>query len=303
MANLKVLKMRIASVKSTQKITKAMKMVAASRLRRARDRAEEAAPYADRMQRMLSTLAVSVVDPISAPALLVGNGKEDAHLLVVIGSDRGLCGGLNTALVKQVRLHADKLMANGKSVKIITVGKKAFEQLVRGYKDIIVERIDGLSSKKQISFDEIDAVAQKVIALFEAGEFDVCSVFYNTFKSALLQQPTMQQLIPLDLSQVKKKETVDAKAPVLAQAVYEYEPDEQQLLDALLPQNLAVQLFHGLLENSASEHGARMTAMDSATRNAGDMIKRLTLVYNRTRQAAITTELTEIISGAESLNG
>jgi F-type H+-transporting ATPase subunit gamma len=303
MANLKVLKMRIASVKSTQKITKAMKMVAASRLRRARDRAEEAAPYADRMQRMLSTLAVSVVDPISAPALLVGNGKEDTHLLVVIGSDRGLCGGLNTALVKQVRLHADKLMANGKSVKIITVGKKAFEQLVRGYKDIIVERIDGLSSKKQISFDEIDAVAQKVIALFEAGEFDVCSVFYNTFKSALLQQPTMQQLIPLDLSQVKKKETVDAKAPVLAQAVYEYEPDEQQLLDALLPQNLAVQLFHGLLENSASEHGARMTAMDSATRNAGDMIKRLTLVYNRTRQAAITTELTEIISGAESLNG
>lgn len=298
MANLKTLKMRIASVKSTQKITKAMKMVAASKLRRARERAEEAAPYAERMERMLRTLAASVVDPAAAPALLVGNGNDKVHLFVVIGSDRGLCGGLNTALVKQVRARATELKATGKQVKIITVGKKAYEQLVRGFKENIVERVDGLSSAKVIGFEEVEEVGQKVISLFEAGAFDVCTVFYNTFRSALVQEPTAQQLIPLELPADAK--TDEAKA---ADAVYKYEPGEKEILEALLPQNIAIQILHGLLENSASEHGARMTAMDNATRNAGDMIKRLTLVYNRTRQAAITTELTEIISGAESLNG
>ncbi len=299
MANLKILKMRIASVKSTQKITKAMKMVAASKLRRARERAEEATPYAERMERMLCTLASSVVDPAAAPALLVGTGNDKTHLLVVIGSDRGLCGGLNTALVKQVKLRADRLQAEGKNVKILTLGKKAYEQLVRGYKKNIIERIDGLSSAKKLGFEEVEAVAQKVIAMFEAGDFDTCTLLYNTFKSALVQEPTAQQLIPLELPAINAN---DKKAGG-ADAVYEYEPGEQEILTALLPQNIAIQILHGLLENSASEHGARMTAMDNATRNAGDMIKRLTLVYNRTRQAAITTELTEIISGAESLNG
>lgn len=297
MANLKELKMRIASVKSTQKITKAMKMVAASKLRRARERAENAAPYAERMERMLQTLAGSIVDPQAAPALLAGTGKQDTHLLVVMGSDRGLCGGLNTALVKSVKNKASDLIANGKKVKIITVGKKAYEQLVRGYREYIIDRVDGLSSQKQLAFEDVDkAVAHKIISLFESGGFDVCTLFYNTFRSALVQEPTAQQLIPLQLAKAEEKKS----GP---DAVYEYEPGEQQILEALLPQNLAVQVFHGLLENSASEHGARMTAMDNATRNAGDMIKRLTLVYNRTRQAVITKELIEIISGAESLNG
>ncbi len=299
MANLKILKMRIASVKSTQKITKAMKMVAASKLRRARERAEEAAPYAERMERMLCTLAASVVDPAAAPALLVGNGNDDTHLLVAIGSDRGLCGGLNTALVKQLKLKTDALVAQGKKVKIITVGKKAYEQLVRGYKEYIIERVDGLSGAKVIGFDEVEEVAKKIISLYAAGGFDVCTLYYNTFKSALEQIPTAQQLIPLELPAVSEGDAPKSAA----NAVYDYEPGEKEILEALLPQNIAIQLLHGLLENSASEHGARMTAMDNATRNAGDMIKRLTLVYNRTRQAAITTELTEIISGAESLNG
>lgn len=291
MANLKDLKLRIKSVKSTQKITRAMKMVAASKLRRAREKAEAAAPYAMRMERMVTTLAANI-SKSNAPKLLVGNGKDHTHLLVVVSSDRGLCGGFNAHLVKAVKNKISQLRAEKKEFKILCIGKKGFEQLRISFKDQIIGRVDGISKKKAIPFDDAAAEADKVIALFEKGGFDICSIFYNKFVSAISQEVTEQQLIPLDLSSVKKAKD---------DAVYDYEPDEAAILGKLLPENIAVQIYNAFLENSASEHGARMSAMDNATRNAGEMIKKLTLVYNRTRQAAITTELIEIIAGAEAV--
>lgn len=290
MANLKSLKIRIKSVKSTQKITKAMKMVSASKLRRAREKAEAAAPYSERMARMLSALA-SNISKESAPKLLVGNGSDKVHLLVVVSTDRGLCGGFNGHITKAVKREISKIESSGKKVKLFTVGKKAYELLRHSYPEKIVHHVDGISRKKTQEFSDALAQSNKIIEMFENGEFDVCSIFYNKFVSAISQIVTKQQLIPLQLE--KEEKTSDS--------IYEFEPSEGGILNELLPKNLAVQVFHAFLENSASEHGARMTAMDNATRNAGEMIKKLTLKYNRTRQAAITTELTEIISGAEAL--
>jgi len=292
MANLKDLKVRINSVKSTQKITRAMKVVSASKLRRARERAEAAAPYAERMERMLATLAANA-NKDSAPKLLVGNGRDQKHLIVVVSSDRGLCGGFNAHLLKAARAKIAKLKAEGKDISIFTIGKKAYDQLVLSNKQEIVDSVDGISKKKAIPFEDASDQTAKIISMFENNQFDVCTVFYNKFISAISQQVTEQQLIPFDLP--------DAGQGSASDSVYEYEPSENQILDDLLPRNLAVQLYNAFLENSASEHGARMTAMDNATRNAGEMIKGLTLVYNRTRQAAITTELIEIIAGAEAV--
>lgn len=293
MANLKELKIRISSVKSTQKITKAMKLVSAAKLRRARERAEAAAPYAERMERVLQELAGNV-SVTSAPRLLVGNGKNQVHLFVVVTSDRGLCGGFNTSIVKEVKARASKLEKEGKSVKLVCLGKKGIELLRRDMESKIVAKKEGLSKKRFMPFSDADKQARKITQMFEAGEFDVCTVFYNKFVSTIEHKVTVQQLIPLEIRE-SKGEIHGAKA------VYDYEPNEEKILEDLLPKNLAVQIFHALLENSASEHGARMSAMDNATRNAGDMIKRLTLQYNRTRQAVITSELIEIISGAEAV--
>jgi F-type H+-transporting ATPase subunit gamma len=290
MANLKDLKVRIKSVKSTQKITSAMKVVSASKLRRAREKAEAAAPYAARMERMLTTLAGNVSKD-SAPKLLVGSGKDKVHLLVVVSSDRGLCGGFNTHLLKAVKNKISQCRSENKDVKILCIGKKGYEHLKSAYKENIVGRIEGISKKRAIPFEDAEEQAKTIIDIFENAEFDVCTIFYNKFISAISQEVTAQQLIPLNV-----EKAADNNA-----AVYEYEPSEGAILTQLLPKNLAVQIYHAFLENSASEHGARMSAMDNATRNAGDMIKKLTLVYNRTRQAAITKELIEIISGAEAV--
>lgn len=294
MPNLKSLKVRINSVKSTQKITRAMKMVSASKLRRARDKVEAAAPYADKMSRMLSTLAANVLKE-DAPALLVGNGNNQHHLLVVISSDRGLCGGLNGSLIKSVKRTIAELRKENKNVSLFCIGKKA-KELLGQYKDIMVHKVEGITKKKHIEFEDAEVQAKHIITLFEQGSFDVCSVFYNRFESAISQKITRQQIIPLeiDLPEETNKDQGD-------KVIYEYEPSEEAILSSLLPQNISVQLYHAFLENAASEHGARMTAMDNATRNAGEMIKGLTLEYNRTRQAAITKELIEIISGAEAL--
>lgn len=296
MANLKILKTRIKSVKSTQKITKAMKMVAASKLRRARLNAEAAAPYAKHMEEMLSTLASSARENVDAPALLIGTGKEDVHLIVVATSDRGLCGAFNSSIVRAVRRHIQELERANKKVKLLILGKKGYEQLKTTDKRKIIDTIEGIS-KKQAGYTDAEQIAERVIALFEAGEFDVCTVFYNKFHSAISQVVTPQQLIPLDIPTL---EHLDMSVNQV-NAVYEYEPDEESLLKDLLPRNIAVQVYHALLESAASEQGARMSAMDNATRNAGEMMKDLTLVYNRTRQATITKELIEIISGAEAI--
>jgi F-type H+-transporting ATPase subunit gamma len=295
MPNLKSLKVRIRSVKSTQKITKAMKMVSASKLRRARERVEAAAPYVKRMERMLETLAVNIQE-VGAPALLVGNGKNQKHLLVVISSDRGLCGGLNTSLIKAVRRKIHELTNEGKDVILFCIGKKGKEQLNAQFKSTIVCDVEGISKQKVIPYEDIEVQAARILELFQAGNFDVCTVFYNKFISVISQKVTQQQLIPLPVPVPTEQEGTKS-----AKAIYEYEPNEQAILEELLPTNLAVQLFQAVLENCASEQGARMTAMDNATRNAGEMIKKLTLVYNRTRQATITKELIEIISGAEAL--
>ncbi len=290
MANLKNLKVRINSVKSTQKITRAMKVVSASKLRRARERAEAAAPYAERMEMVLQTLAGNV-SKSSAPQLLVGNGKDKTHLIIVVSSDRGLCGGFNTHLVKAVKYKISTLLASGKEVKIICIGKKGYDQLKSIHKSRIIARIEDISKKRVIPFEDAKEQATKLIRLFSEGEFDVCSIFYNKFVTAITNIVTEQQLIPLHIN----------AAATSSNSVYEYEPSEGKILADLLPKNIAVQIYNSMLESSASEHGARMSAMDNATRNAGDMIKKLTLVYNRTRQAAITTELIEIIAGAEAV--
>lgn len=290
MANLKDLKVRIKSVQSTRKITSAMKLVSASKLRRARERAEAAAPYADRMAKVLGTLAANVTKD-SAPALLVGNGKDETHLLVVVSSDRGLCGGFNGHLVRAVKAKIAKLKAQGKQIKILCIGRKGYELLKHDYQKQIVDKVFDISKKRAIPFSDADAEASRVIGMFEAHEFDVCTIFYNRFISAISQKVTEQQLIPLTLPE----------GEVASDAVYDYEPGEAEILADLLPRNIGVQVYNAFLENSASEHAARMTAMDNATRNAGEMIKKLTLVYNRRRQAAITTELIEIIAGAEAV--
>jgi F-type H+-transporting ATPase subunit gamma len=296
MASLKDLRSRIASVKSTKKITSAMKMVAASKLRRAQDAAEAARPYAERMGTMLGRLATAVGSNEGAPKLLAGTGKDDVQLLVVFTADRGLCGGFNASIVKAARLKAKALQAEGKTVKLICVGRKGADALKREFGDNIVARYTGIEGKKGIDFSSATEVADKVLALFDEGEFDVCTIFYNKFVSAISQVPTAQQLIPFVGEDAGEQEEASGSS-----AVYDYEPSEESILADLLPRNVGVQIFGAMLESSASEHGARMSAMDNATRNAGDMIDRLSIQYNRSRQAQITNELIEIISGAEAL--
>ncbi len=292
MASLKDLRDRIASVRSTQKITKAMKMVAASKLKRAQEAAENARPYADQTARILAALGQAVAAEETAPPLLVGRGREDTYLVVVATSERGLCGGFNTNIVRAARRRIAALLAEGKEVRILCVGRKGRAMLRREHGDRIIDTMD-LAGVRRIGFADAARIAERVRALFDDGAFDVALFFYARFKSALTQIPTEQQLIPVPLP-----ETV---ADGLGDAIYEFEPEEEEILSELLPLNVAVQVYRGLLENAASEQGARMTAMDSATRNAGDLIDRLTLQYNRTRQAVITKELIEIISGAEAL--
>ena len=296
MPSLKDLKVRINSVKSTQKITKAMKMVAASKLRRAQEAAEAARPYSERMERVLSGLGAAVKDQPGASPLLAGTGKHDVELVVVATSERGLCGGFNTNIVKAAKLHIASLKDAGKTVKILCVGKKGFAQLKREYSGDIIGVRD-MAAVKRLGFADAQPIAQDILAMFERGEFDVATLFYAKFQSALVQINTKQQLIPAPIMEAAN----DDESDDLAGAIYEYEPSEEAILEDLLPRNVAVQLYRGLLENAASEQGARMTAMDNATRNAGDMIDSLSITYNRTRQANITKELIEIISGAEAL--
>lgn len=298
MPSLKDLKNRIASVKSTQKITSAMKMVAAAKLRRAQEQAEAARPYAERMDRMLATLAGNLAGASGAPPLLAGTGRDETHLLVPLTADRGLCGGFNTTIVRETRRTVQRLQQAGKTVKILCVGRKARDQLRRDFRDLIVHTLEDVQ-KPRLDYGKADALSARILALFEAGEFDVCTMIYNRFQSALTQVVTPQQLIPYSLP--SNDNDAGAAATTGPQAQYEFEPDEEAMLALLLPRNLGVQIYRGLLESAASEHGARMTAMDNATRNAGDMIGRLTLEYNRSRQAAITKELIEIISGAEAV--
>jgi F-type H+-transporting ATPase subunit gamma len=290
MPSLKDLRNRIASVKATQKITKAMQMVAAAKLRRAQSAAEAARPYAERMAVVLGNLASGITVGPETPRLLAGTGSDRVHLLIVCTAERGLCGAFNSSIARLARDHANRLLAEGKTVKIICVGKKGYDILRRQFAEQIIELID-LRSVRQLGFEQGDMIAQRVLGMFEAGEFDVATLFYSRFRSVIAQIPTAQQIIPAQL---------EASAGA-TDAVYEYEPDEGEILTTLLPRNLTVQIFRALLENAASEQGARMSAMDNATRNAGEMIKKQTMTYNRSRQAMITKELIEIISGAEAL--
>lgn len=291
MPSLKDLKTRINSVKSTQKITSAMKMVAAAKLRRAQDSAEKGRPYADRMQQIVNSLA-SKADPISAPQLLVGNGKDNTHLLVVVSADRGLCGGFNGAITRQTRTEVARLRGEGKTVKLLMVGRKSADALRRELGDSYIDSLEGIQGTA-VEYADAASIGETVRNGFEAGEFDVCTAIFNKFKSAISQEVTLKRLIPAEVGE----DTQDDDAGVS----YEYEPDEEELLAAVLPRNISTQVYSALLESSAAELAARMTAMDNATRNAGDLIERLTLVYNRTRQATITKELIEIISGAEAV--
>jgi len=296
MPSLKDLKNRINSVKSTRKITKAMQMVAAAKLRRAQEAAEAARPYAERLDAVLGRLAANA-NKDTAPKLLAGTGKEDVHLLIVATSERGLCGGFNSTIVRLARQHIRELTRAGKTVKIITIGRKGREQLRRDWRDLMIHHVD-LSNVKRVSYPTAQAIAQDVLSRFAAEEFDVATLFYNRFKSVISQIPTAQQIVPAQFSEEGEEEREQAEK---SGTLYEYEPGEDAILADLLPRAVATQIFTALLENAASEQGARMSAMDSATRNAGDLIDRLTLEYNRSRQAAITKELIEIISGAEAL--
>jgi len=296
MPSLKSLRVRINSVKSTQKITKAMKMVAASKLRRAQEAAEAARPYAERMDRMLSSLGTSFAGRPDAPGLLAGTGKSDTHLIILATADRGLCGSFNASLVREARTMIRDLLSQGKKVKILCIGRKGRDALRRQYGSMIIESFTVVDRPK-LGFPIALKIAQRVSELFASGEFDVATIIYNRFKSALSQIVTRQQLIPFG----NEPTAAQADAAAGARAIYEYEPSEEEILDVLLPRNLAIQVFRALLENNASEQGARMTAMENATRNAGDMIGKLTTRYNRTRQAQITKELIEIISGAEAV--
>ena len=290
MPSLKDLRGRITSVKATQKITKAMQMVAAAKLRKAQSAAEAARPYAERMEAMLARLAAGMRDDPNAPELLRGRDSDKTHLLVVATGERGLCGGFNSSIARLARDRANALLRDGKEVKILCIGKKGYDVLRRQFGDKIIELVE--VKEKVLSFGIAQPVGAKIVDLFEKGEFDVCTLFFSRFESVVVQVPTALQLIPLELpEQDDKEERVN----------YEYEPDEEEILSALLPRNIAIQVFRAMLENAASEQGARMSAMDSATRNAGEMIKKQSLIYNRTRQALITKELIEIISGAEAL--
>ena len=291
MPSLKDLKTRINSVKSTQKITSAMKMVAAAKLRRAQDSAENGRPYADRMQQIVNSLA-SKADPISAPQLLVGNGKDNTHLLVVVSADRGLCGGFNGVITRQTRTEVARLRGEGKTVKLLMVGRKSADALRRELGDSYIDSLEGIQGTA-VEYADAASIGETVRNGFEAGEFDVCTVIFNKFKSAISQEVTLKRLIPAEVSEDTQGDDAGVS--------YEYEPDEEELLAAVLPRNISTQVYSALLESSAAELAARMTAMDNATRNAGDLIERLTLVYNRTRQATITKELIEIISGAEAV--
>jgi F-type H+-transporting ATPase subunit gamma len=295
MASLKELRNRIASVKATQKITKAMQMVAAAKLRRAQMAAEAARPYAERMDAILANIAGKVAGQPGAPALLGGTGKDDVHLLLVCTAERGLCGAFNSSIARLARDRANALLAAGKTVKIVCVGRKGYDILRRQFAKNIIDVID-LRTVRTLGYENAQEIAQKVVARYEAGEFDICTLFYSRFKSVIAQIPTAQQIIPPQLPEAKAETAAGTNTPV-----YEYEPEEDEILAELLPTNLATQIFRALLENAASEQGARMSAMDSATRNAGDMIRKQTITYNRTRQAMITKELIEIISGAEAL--
>ncbi|MBR0796510.1 F0F1 ATP synthase subunit gamma [Bradyrhizobium jicamae] len=292
MASLKDMRVRIASTKATQKITKAMQMVAASKLRRAQHAAEAARPYADKMDAVISNIAAAASGSPGAPTLLAGTGKDQVHLLLVCTGERGLSGAFNSSIVRLARERALALAAQGKEVKFFCVGRKGYEQLRRTFDRQIVEHVD-LRAVRQLGFVNAEDIAQKVLARFDAGEFDVCTLFYSRFKSVIAQIPTAQQIIPLEV-------TAPA-ANASSSTSYEYEPEEDEILTRLLPRNLAVQVFRALLENNASFYGAQMSAMDNATRNAGEMIRKQTLIYNRTRQAQITKELIEIISGAEAV--
>ena len=289
MASLKDMRVRIASTKATLKITKAMQMVAASKLRRAQSTAEAARPFANKMDAVIANIAAAAAGSANAPALLAGTGKDQVHMLLVCTGERGLCGAFNSAIVRLAREHAYSLMNQGKEVKIFCVGRKGYDQLRRHFEKQIIEHTD-LRGVRQLAFANAEDIARKVIGRFEAGEFDVCTLYYSRFKSVIAQLPTAQQIIPL---------VVEADAATTT--AYEYEPEEDEILTRLLPRNVAVQVFRALLENNASFYGAQMTAMDNATRNAGEMIRKQTLVYNRTRQAMITKELIEIISGAEAV--
>ena len=295
MPSLDDLKKRISSVKSTQKITKAMKMVAAAKLRRAQENAEKGRPYSEKMNNIILNLSNGVSDKESAPQLLIGNGEEKIHLCVVLTSDRGLCGGFNTNIIKKAKIYFQKILNENKTLKIITVGSKGYDQLKRAYKENIIENISFKESKNTNYFDA-DKVGKIIIEKFEKKEFDVCAIFYNQFKNVITQIPQEQQIIPL-----KNSETNESVSSTSDVDSYEFEPEEDEILSNLLPKNISTQIFKAMLENSASEQGSRMTAMDNATRNAGEMVDKLTIQYNRSRQAAITKELIEIISGAESL--
>jgi F-type H+-transporting ATPase subunit gamma len=295
MPSLKDIKNRIESVKSTQKITSAMKMVAASKFRRAQEAVVAARPYAERMNRMLGSLAANLQAGEGGPKLMTGTGSDRVHLLVVLTSDRGLCGAFNSAVVRETRRVVEQFRGEGKTVKLLTIGRKGRDQLRRTHGELIVHSYEDVGRRK-IPFSTADGIAKHLLEMFEDGEFDVCSVVYNKFKSAISQIVTVQQLVPFALPAVSGVTAADE-----AQPVYEFEPDEEQILAELLPRNLSVQVYSLLLESAASEQGAQMTAMDNATRNAGEMIGKLTITYNRQRQAKITTELIEIISGAEAL--
>ena len=291
MASLDDLRKRIASVKSTQKITKAMKMVAAAKLRKAQESAEKGRPYSEKMLNIILNLTDSISDPSNAPKLLVGTGKDETHLCVVMTSDRGLCGGFNSNICRKAKSYFSSILSEGKKLKIITIGSKGHDQLKREFGKYIVKKLS-FKDKKKISFNEANEVGKIIIELFEKDEFDKCVLFYNNFKNVVTQIPQAQQIIPAEKKEKEKNQNEN---------FYEFEPDEDEILEDLLPKNISTQVFRAFLENSASEQGSRMTAMDNATRNAGDLVNKLTIVYNRSRQAAITKELIEIISGAESL--
>ena len=291
MPSLDDLKKRITSVKSTQKITKAMKMVAAAKLRKAQENAEKGRPYSEKMNNIILNLSSSITDKENAPKLLAGTGNEKVHLCVVLTADRGLCGGFNTNIVKKAKFFFEKIKIEGKSLKIITVGSKGHDQLKRVYGNQIIEKIS-FKDSKAANYLDAEIVGKRIIQLFEKNEFDICTIFYNQFKNVITQIPQEQQIIPLKSVEVKKNSIEDN---------YEFEPEEDEILSNLLPKNISTQIFKAMLENSASEQGSRMSAMDNATRNAGELVEKLTINYNRSRQAAITKELIEIISGAESL--
>ena len=291
MPSLDDLKKRITSVKSTQKITKAMKMVAAAKLRKAQENAEKGRPYSEKMNNIILNLSSSINDKENAPKLLAGTGNEKVHLCIVLTADRGLCGGFNTNIVKKAKSFFEKIKVEGKSLKIITIGSKGYDQLKRVYKNQIIEKIS-FKDSKVANYSDAETVGKKIIRLFEKNEFDICTIFYNKFKNVITQIPQEQQIIPLKSNEIKKNSAEDN---------YEFEPEEDEILSNLLPKNISTQIFKAMLENSASEQGSRMTAMDNATRNAGELVDKLTIHYNRSRQAAITKELIEIISGAESL--